>query len=156
MFEKPQNTRLWLLSCLCSFVAGGLLVALLSSLFSLSPDDRSSELARANQLAHDQGYAEALEHSPQVAVEQNAIGILSNATFFDSIEVEVKGISRQSNAVELTYGEVGRDRFRIPSLRVGEAMAHRFGNTWYVIKHVSVFANLRKATLEVTKVSIPH
>jgi len=152
MIEKSQRTYAWPVICLCSFLGGALVFALT---VGASSGDRAAELEQVYQTAYDFGYAEALQNSASLAVEEQAIGILSNATYFGSLEVAVKDISRQSNAIDLTYGEVGRARFRVPALGVGAATAHRFGNTLYVIKHVSVFANLRKATLEVTKITIP-
>jgi len=66
----------------------------------------------------------------------------------------LKSISAQTNAIEFIYGEIGRERFRVPALNVGDAVARELGNTLYIIKNLSVAANLQRATLEVIRIRL--
>jgi len=142
----------WLPAATLGFITGALAFGLASGVLTGTVQD---DIARSEQLGFDAGYAAALEQSPAVEVQETAINIISSAIFMGNLEVEIKAISRQNNAIEFTYGEKGGERFRVPGLHVGDAIAHRMGNNLYTIKNVSVSANLQRATVEVTRIKFP-
>lgn len=139
----------WLPPAALAFI-GGLLV------YGLVLGTSEAELDALRAAGIEEGYARALAESPSLAIEQKVIHIISSAVFMDNMEVDVKAIARTSNAIDFTYGEKGGKRSHEPALRVGDAIAERLGNNLYVIKNVSVSANLQRATIEVTRIGLPH
>lgn len=134
------------------FVAGIGFLGLLTGLFTGGIQE-SMEASR--QSGYDSGYAAAKAESPVVETERAEIRIISNAVFMGTMEVELKAITRLSNAIDFTYGEKGRERQRMAALNPGSAIAQQIGDTLYVIKNVSVAANLQRATVEVTRIRLP-
>lgn len=152
MSDNHRNFPEWLPAAAAGFVAGAVLFGLTSGVFTGSVQD---DIDQSRRIGFDAGYATAQLQSPAVTVEETSINIISSAIFMGSLEVEIKAISRLNNAIDFTYGEKGGERFRIPALHVGDAIAHRMGNNLYTIKNVSVSANLQRATVEVTRIQFP-
>lgn len=135
------------------FGVGVITVGLIAALIlGASPD--AIELGR--QEGYDAGYAAARAEGPAVDTQENAIHIISSAVFMENMEVELKAVARLTNAIEFTYGEKGGERERVSALHPGDAIARRFGNNLYVIKNVSVSADLQRATIAVTRIRLPQ
>lgn len=152
MVDSNRNFPEWLPAAAAGFVAGLVMFGLTSGVFTGEVRD---DIDQSRQLGFDDGYATAQQESPAVTVEETSINIISSAIFMGSLEVEIKAISRLNNAIDFTYGEKGGERFRVPALHVGDAIAHRMGTNLYTIKNVSVSANLQRATVEVTRIKFP-
>lgn len=148
MSDPQSRYPAWLLPAVLAFI-GGMLV------YGVVLDTRETELEASRAAGFEEGYARALAESPTLDVEEKVIHIISSAVFMDNMEVDVKAIARTSNAIDFTYGEKGGKRSHEPALRVGDAIAERLGNNLYVIKNVSVSANLQRATIEVTRIGLP-
>ncbi len=130
-------------------ITGVLGFGLLSGTFTGSASD---QIELAKQQGYTAGYTSAQAEAPAMEVQESVIHIISSAVFMENMEVELKGIARSTNAIEFTYGEKGGERERVAALHPGDAIARRFGNNLYVIKSVSVAANLQYATIEVTRI----
>ncbi len=148
--QKPHvSARLRLL--VTSF--GAFLVGLVVSALVFTWQDES-RAANNYRSGFDDGFIAARNASAGVHREQSTISLLAADTLTESLEVELKSISAQTNAIEFIYGEIGRERFRVPALNVGDAVARELGNTLYIIKNLSVAANLQRATLEVIRIRL--
>ena len=152
MNKLPGNIRLWLPLSVIAFICGMLTFGVISGHLTGAVE---AELEQSKESGYTQGYAQGVADSPTVQSQTETINIISGGTFVDSLEIELKAISRASNGIDFTYGEVGRNRQRVSSLNVGDAIAYRAGHNLYVIKNVSVSANLQRSTIEVIRVVIP-
>ena len=151
---SPQTNRTpgWLPISAIAFCGGMLVYAVLSGVLTGS---RQEALAASEAAGFEAGYAQARAEGPRLDSEERIIHIIASAVFMGNMEVELKAIARNSNAIDFTYGEKGGKRNHVPALRVGDSIAERLGNNLYVIRNVSVSANLQRATVEVTRVSAP-
>ena len=68
--------------------------------------------------------------------------------------MELKAVAQLTNAIEFNYGEKGAEREHVTALNPGDAIARRIGDHLYVIKNVSVSANLERATVQVTRIAV--
>lgn len=152
MRKQLAITATWLPMAGCGFIAGVIVFGLVSGQFTGS---RKSEIEQSRQQGYAAGYSAAQAESPTVDIEEHAIHIISNAVFMENMEVELKAIARLTNAIEFTYGEKGGHREHVSALDPGDAIAQRIGNNLYVIKNLSVSANLQRATIQVTRIALP-
>lgn len=143
----------WLPAAALAFFGGMLTYGLASGLVTGS---LQSDMAAIQAQGFERGYAQALAESPSLQSEEAVINIISSAVFMGNMEVEVKAIARNTNAIDFTYGLKGGKRSHVTALSVGNAIADQFGNYLYVIRNVSVSANLQRATVEVTRISLPE
>lgn len=147
---KVSSTRIATLAS--GFIAGVIVLGFGSGLFTGAVQQG---IERSRALGYEAGYAAASAESPAVTIEENDIHIISNAVFMESMEVELKAVAQLTNAIEFTYGEKGGERERVSALHPGDAIARRIGNKLYVIKNVAVSANLQRATVQVTQITLP-
>lgn len=152
MRKLLANTATWLPMAGCGFIAGVVAFGLVSGKFTGS---RSEQIEQSRQRGYESGYSAARAESPAVEIEEHGIHIISNAVFMGNMEVELKDIARLTNAIEFTYGEKGGHREHVSALDPGDAIAQRIGNNLYVIKNLSVSANLQRATIQVTRIALP-
>ena len=156
MKRTPTNLQLWLPLGLLLFLGGMLTFGLVSGqLTGQQQEEQMEAVSAAFQRGREQGYSQGVLDSPQLEVEQADINIVSAQTYFSTLQIELKSISRNTNAIDFVYGEPGRARHREPALDVGGTIALRTENRWYLIHHKSVSANLQRATVEVTRITLP-
>ena len=156
MPPSPRSLHSWLPLGLLVFLAGMLTFSAASGLLT-GRLEREQAAARESAFTAGQeaGYAQGRQEGAAVAVQQADINLFAAQTFFEVLQVELKAISRNTNAIDFVYGEHSRARHREPALDVGNAIAFRADNRWYIIKHQAVSANLQRATVEVTRLTLP-
>ena len=156
MNQLPTNIRLWLPLGLLAFLGGLLTFGLVSGHLTGQLEARTNQrLQESFQQGFEQGYARAVDELPSLESEQATLNIISGQTFLNRLEIELKAITRATNAIDFTYGEVGLERHRQPALAVGEAIAYEVGQMLYVVQNLSVSANLQRATIKVTRITVP-
>ena len=134
------------------FIAGVIVVGIASGVFTGAAGQRTEQ---ARSTGYEAGYAAALAERPALLVEDHAIRVFSNAIFMENLEVELKAVAQLTNAIDFNYGEKGAEREQVSALNPGDAIARRIGDYLYVIKNVSVSANLERATVQVTRITLP-
>lgn len=134
------------------FIAGVIVFGIASGQFTGATGKRTEQ---ARNAGYEAGYAAAIADRPALLVEENAIRVFANAVFMENFEVELKAVAQLTNAIEFNYGEKGAEREHVSALDPGDAIARRIGNYLYVIKNVSVSANLERATVQVTRIAVP-
>ena len=156
MSRLPNTLKTWMPLSLLAFLAGMLTFSAASGLLT---GRLEREQAEAREMAfaagQEAGYTQGRLDGAAVAVEQADINLFAAQTFFDVLQVELKAISRNTNAIDFVYGEHSRARHREPALDVGNAIAFRADNRWYIIRHQAVAANLQRASIEVTRLTLP-
>ncbi|MFM1896317.1 MAG: hypothetical protein RLZZ385_1391 [Pseudomonadota bacterium] len=157
MNRLPTNIQLWLPLGLLAFLGGMVTFGLVSGeMTGRAEAEINARMEQSFQSGFEQGYARGVAESPSISSEQATLNIISGQTFLNRLEIELKAIARATNAIDFTYGEVGLERHRESSLAVGEALAYQAGNLLYVIQNESVSANLQRATISVTRITIPQ
>lgn len=133
------------------FITGVVAFGFFSGQFTGSTRKQTEQ---ARNAGYEAGYAAAIAERPALLVEEHAIRVFSNAIFMENLEVELKAVAQLTNAIEFNYGEKGAEREHVTALDPGDAIARRIGDYLYVIKNVSVSANLERATVQVTRIAV--